>query len=117
MPQFVATRNRLYEELKGLVQQSPQAFEARRRQLIDEAIEGMPAARRQQARQWQFQLEMTLRRYKDPVARMNKMVEILWQQLAHLQRALRSPVALTAERRGRSAGGAVIDLARHRQRH
>nr|NIS40822.1 DUF3135 domain-containing protein [Desulfuromonadales bacterium] len=78
----------IYDELRALYERSPEEFERRRRELIDEAIERFPPSRRQRALGWQFRLETALRHYRDPVARMNKMIEILWGQVETLRQAL-----------------------------
>ena len=68
-----------YKKLSDLHETDFEAFEVYRTKLIEEAIERLPENRQQKARQNQWKLDNTLRKYKDPVARMNKMVEIFWE--------------------------------------
>ena len=45
----------------------------------------------------QFIIEMRLRKYKDPVARMNKMVELFWEQLGLFHEVLHDPARVVAD--------------------
>lgn len=78
-------------QLKGLYQTDPDRFEKLRSELIRQTVESFPAGRKEQAYRLQFQLDARLRKYKDPVVRMNKMVEIFWQQVWQFREVLQNP--------------------------
>lgn len=104
-------------ELVGLYQKDPKRFEQLSRQLIEEVINGFPPERRWRAYGWQFRLDATLSRYKDPVARMNKMVEILWEQVRRFQEVLLNPAKALEEKSAKEPSGTVISLQRYRKLH
>lgn len=54
-------------------------FEIARQKLIDDFIESLPEDRQLKARQLQFRIDRELRGYTNPIARMNKMVELFWE--------------------------------------
>lgn len=79
------------DKLTGLYQEDPELFEAERKKLIQETIDSFPPEYRARAQGLQFQIEATLDRYKDPVARMNKMVEIFWGYFQDFQEVINDP--------------------------
>lgn len=99
------TINKALSELSSLSRSDPAAFEQRRRQIIDDYIAGFPEDLRQRAHGWQFRLDHELRRHKDPVSRMNAMIELFWDGFARFQRAVHEPERLLKER---DATGTVI---------
>ncbi|MFP3983657.1 MAG: DUF3135 domain-containing protein [Desulfurivibrionaceae bacterium] len=78
-------------QLQGLYQTDPDRFEKLRSELIRQTVESFPAGHKEQAYRLQFQLDARLRKYKDPVVRMNKMVEIFWQQFWQFREVLNNP--------------------------
>ena len=72
----------IYERLMDLYEKDPVEFEKEAGFIIDKAIDAMcerateEDARRIRAMQWRINTE--LRKYKDPIARMNKMIEMFW---------------------------------------
>jgi hypothetical protein len=81
------------EKLTGLYQEDPELFEAERKKLIQETIDSFPPEYRTRAQGLQFKIEATLDRYKDPVARMNKMVELFWGYFQDFQDVINDPAA------------------------
>jgi len=98
----------MIERLSGLYQKDPEEFERLSRQLIHQTIEGFPEHRRSRARGLQFKLDCILSRYHDPVARMNKMVEIFWDYFQQFHEAFFNPEKLLAEREARTSGEAKV---------
>lgn len=78
-------------QLQGLYQTDPNRFEKLRSELIRQTVESFPSGRKEQAYRLQFQLDARLRKYNDPVVRMNKMVEIFWQQVWQFREVLHNP--------------------------
>lgn len=108
---------RLLDRLDGLYQRDPDAFEALRRELIEHAIQGLGRERQQRARAMQFSLDARLSRYRHPVARLNKMVEIFWEQFSEFRLALNDPGAFLDEAGRPRTSGKVIPLRHGARRH
>ena len=102
--------NETLHDLSGLFQADPAIFEKKSRQLIDALIADFPEDMRQRARSWQFRLDHELNQYKDPVSRMNAMIELFWSGFARFQQAVIEPEQLLAERD--ESGTVVIPLHR-----
>ncbi|MFA5515020.1 MAG: DUF3135 domain-containing protein [Desulfuromonadales bacterium] len=85
--------------LGELYRADPEAFEAMRRLLIEETIEGFPENHRARAYGLQMRIDADLGRYRDPVARMNRMVELFWEGFGDFQRVLHDPEGFMRERR------------------
>lgn len=92
----------LYDELLGLQQaEDMEAFEKRRQEILDKHIIKMcngceEKLKRCRAMQWRIDHELS--KYKDPIARYNKMVEMFWAQFRDLQEVLNKlPAALEGE--------------------
>jgi hypothetical protein len=117
MPECYDPVDDLISRLGDLYRQDPVRFEVVSRELIRKTIENFPPERRQRAFGLQFRLDATLNRYKDPVARMNKMVEILWEHLRLFQDVLNDPGKVLARNEGEKAPGKVIPFPGSRKLH
>jgi len=72
-----------FDELKNLYEKDPDAYESRRREIIQDYINNIGDKKRQdRAKQVQWVLEGELRKFKDPQARFNRMIELFWEQVA-----------------------------------
>ena len=60
-------------------------------QEIEDFINSCPPEQQERLRKFQWKLEQDLNRYKDPVARFNRMVEIFWEQVNTFYQALENP--------------------------
>ena len=69
-----------YELLAKLYKDDPEEFERERKRILESYFDSLPEKRQKKARQIQWQIEGELRKYKDPIARMNRMVELFWEQ-------------------------------------
>ena len=78
----------LHDELSELYKNDPEEFQIRCRAMIDEYIESVPEEKRQALRQLQWRIDGQLSKYKDPIARMNKMCELFWEGFAEFQQAM-----------------------------
>ena len=72
---------------------------------IEDFIESVPEERREHLRRLQWRIDQELAKYKDPVQRFNKMVEMLWEGVDRLQLALTEPSKLMEK-------GPVADVVR-----
>ncbi len=106
----------LFDRLADLYQKNPEEFERLSKNLIAEALEEMPEEYRAQAYGLQMRIEQRLCRFKDPVARMNEMVVIFWDQFRKFQEVLNDPQSAAAARNGGKTPGKVIPLDRRRDR-
>lgn len=77
-----------FDFLKELYQEDPEQFHEYTRNAINTFIDSLPEDRQRRAKGTQWKLDMELRKYKDPVARMNRMVELFWQQVGEFQQIL-----------------------------
>jgi len=100
----------LLPQLELYSETDPEKFEAIRSELIEAAIESFPAKYRQRARGIQFALECDLRKYKDPISRMNRMVELFWEKFDEFQTAVNNPTAAIAIRQKNQTPAKVISL-------
>lgn len=92
-----------------LYEEDPEQFEEQRQFLIQRTIEDFPEEYRQRAYGLQFRLDAQLRKYKNPVARMNKMVEIFWQNFEEFVEVLNDPNEVLRKRReGRTEGRILL---------
>ena len=89
---------RKFEELSRLWRDDPEEFGRVARMRIDKLIESVEPERRQSLRQLQFRIDCELRKYKDPVARMNKMTELFWEGVKSLDDALNGKLARVEEK-------------------
>jgi len=99
-------------QLTGLYQKNPARFEELRKQLIAQTIEKFPARHRKRAHGMQFKLESRLRKYKDPIVRMNKMIEIFWEQFGLFHDVLNDPVRVVAERQEKKKQSVVVPFSK-----
>ncbi len=100
---------RLLAELDGLYQRDPAAFEASRREILETAMRSFPAHWQGRARGLQFVIDAQLRRCRDPISRLNCMIELFWEGVRQFQEVLEHPQEELA-RRQRSSRAAVIPL-------
>jgi len=104
------------EKMTGLYQEDPEAFERMRQELIRQTVDSFPESSRQRAYGIQFTLDATLDRCKDPIGRMNKMVEIFWKQFHRFQEAITDPDFPHNQKRNEGETAKVIPFDVHRNR-
>lgn len=77
---------------------------------LEEFIDSLPEPRRTRMKQLQWNIDKELAKYKDPIARMNRMVELLWEGHAQLELALNDPERFIRERsqKANTGKGAVV---------
>ena len=100
------------EKLTGLYQKDPELFEMERRKLIQKTIESFPPEYQARAHGLQFKIEASLNKYKDPVARMNKMVEIFWGHFQEFQDVMNNPAGYLGKTSKETKPGKVLLFSR-----
>jgi hypothetical protein len=100
----------MLQSLENLYQKSPDQFEDLRREIINHSISSYPEKFQQRARGIQFTLDCELKKYKNPVVRMNRMVELFWETFSEFQAVVNDPTSYTAEREKSKKEGKVIPL-------
>jgi len=99
---------KIFEELQ-MLRGNPEAFAVRRNAILEEYFQSLPEDRALRARQFQWRLDNELRPYKDPVARMNRMVELFWTGVKDFQQVLNDPESFKAKTQD---GEEVVHLKR-----
>lgn len=75
----------IYEFLTSI---DPDNFQEEADKIIADFIASCPEEKRKKLEQIQWNLDGELRKYKDPIARMNRMIEIFWAQFNKFQSAM-----------------------------
>ncbi len=70
-----------FEELAQLAQTDPEAFEARRQALIEEAISQAPEERQERLRRFQWRIDMERKRAKTPLAACLRLNDMLMEMV------------------------------------
>lgn len=65
---------------------------------IEDFINSAPVDHQERLRRFQWRIDQELGKYKDPVQRFNKMVEMVWESVDRLQTALTEPSKLMDNR-------------------
>ena len=76
------------DDLARLWQEDPDKAEEYHRAIIEDYILGLPEDKQERARGLQWRIDQDLRRFKDPIARMNRMCELMWSSFFDLNNAL-----------------------------
>jgi hypothetical protein len=82
---------RTFDELVELNQTDPEAFEEYRKAFINKALTDMCADCPEclkRCEKFQWRLEQELNKFKNPISRYNRMVEMFWEQTKDFQQAL-----------------------------
>jgi len=111
-----STEERL-AKLTGLYQKDPEEFERQSQELIRQTIERFPEEHRRRAYGLQFQIDAVLSHCKDPLSRMNKMVEIFWEQFFKFQETVCDPLKVIEKKEKCREEGKVIPLKRRDKLH
>jgi len=76
------------EQMFLLAREDPEEFDRQSRAMIKSEIQRADEDQRLMLEQLQFCIDGELRKYKNPVARMNRMVELFWPQVMKFHDAL-----------------------------
>ena len=95
-------------DLARMHEVDPENFEKLRAELIDSTINSFPDRFRKRARGIQFFIDHELDKHKDPVSRMNRMVELFWDKFHEFSHAMNDPVGFTVAREQNKKDGKVI---------
>lgn len=77
----------VYERLSPL-HSDPEAFEREASRVRQEMLENVPEALRERYRAMLWRQDASLRKYKDPVARMNAAIVMFWEMVGKFQQTL-----------------------------
>jgi hypothetical protein len=75
------------DDLARLWREEPDKAEAYHRAIIEDFILGLPEDKQERARGLQWRIDQELRKLKDPIARMNRMCELMWESFFELDDA------------------------------
>ena len=70
-----------FDEWKRLFESNPDAFEARRRAIIESAIGKAPRKIQPRLRKLQWHIDATRRRYKHPAVSSAKLFDMMWEKV------------------------------------
>ena len=70
-----------FNEWKKLSETNPEAFETRRRHVIEKVIESAPEHQRRRLRGLQWQIDVIRERYRNPLVSSAKLFEMMWQKV------------------------------------
>ena len=110
MEQKQTNVDRMLQKLDGLYEKDPARFESLRQDIIAETIRSFPEKFQRRAQGIQFGLDCELNRIKNPVARMNRMVEIFWEKVDEFETVLNDPKQLVGAKSAGQPGAKVIPL-------
>ncbi len=96
--------------LEDIYDSDPNHFEELRAQIIALTISTLPERYQKRARGLQFVIDAELRKHNDPISRMNRMVELLWEQFHEFNAVMNDPISFTAEREKNRKKGKVVRL-------
>lgn len=82
----------LYEELVQL-KDSPELFNQRSEQILEDFFNNLPEDKQRRLRGKHFKIQAELSKYKDPTAKMNKMVEIFWEGVEEFKQTLNGEIS------------------------
>ncbi|ORJ57673.1 hypothetical protein B5V00_12945 [Geothermobacter hydrogeniphilus] len=111
LPQVDDTRA-IIDRLSALTDTDPEQFERESRAIIEQTIASFPEHHRHRARGLQFRIDNALAQCSDPLSRMNKMVEIFWEQFRQFHDILHDPEKVLNERESNREVCRVIPLRR-----
>ncbi len=69
-------------------QNDPERLDEECNKIMEEYIESCPPERQQKLRAFVWRQNQELSKYKDPIARYNRSVELFWEQFAEFQKSL-----------------------------
>ena len=103
--------NKALLKLESLYEKDPDHFEELRREIINNTISSYPEKFQERARGIQFTLDSELNKYKNPVVRMNRMVELFWEKFSEFKTVVSDPVNYSAEKERNKKAGKVIPFS------
>lgn len=106
-----------FNYLSNLYKEDPEAFEAEKRRILEDFIASLPTEdARRRARGLQFKIDAQLTNIKDPVAKMNKMVELFWEGFKEFHDVLTNPLNVIAKKQDGSGRADVIPITRKQKK-
>jgi hypothetical protein len=102
----------LFQRLAGLYQRDPEEFERISKSMIREALDKLPEEQRARGYGLQMRIEHRLRPFKDPVARMNEMVVIFWENFYKFQQIINDPAGTSGNRKKAVTTAKIIPITK-----
>lgn len=75
------------DERISMAQLNPENFYLEAKEAIEDLISTFPEESRIPLQRMQWRIDSEMKKYKDPIARMNRMVEMFWVQVNEFQDA------------------------------
>jgi len=110
MENLINGDNEIYEKLWPLYKKNPDKFEELRKEIIEQAINSYPEKYQKRARGIQFVLDCELNKHKNPISRMNCMVELFWGKFFDFQAAISDPVYFSEKKERNKKKGKILPL-------
>jgi uncharacterized protein YicC (UPF0701 family) len=107
----------LFARLAGLYQKDPEEFERISKAMIRKALDKLPEKQRARGYGLQLRIEQRLKPFRDPVARMNEMVVIFWENFQKFQQIMNDPVAAAEEKVNQKSTAKIIPFRGRATRH
>ena len=107
--------NKTFNELVELQKTDPAKFEERRKEIlqanIDKLCKNTPEKlERYRAMQWRIDQEML--KYKNPITKYNKMVEMFWKQFEEFQKGLKTLETIKTKQPEKPATADIIQFTK-----
>jgi uncharacterized protein YaaN involved in tellurite resistance len=96
------------QSLENLYENNPLQFEFLRNEIIQQCINSYPERFQHRARGIQFTLDCELNKYKNPLARMNRMVELFWSKVSDFNEAMDDPKKFSAKQKRNENIGKIL---------
>jgi len=81
-----------FDQMKDM---SPDELLAHKEKIIETYISSVPPERQQRLRQLQWKIDGELRKYKDPIAKMNRMAEMFWEGVTQFKEVMNEAAGKT----------------------
>ena len=98
----------VFDRLIALRGEGEEALKRERINIINDFIESFPEERRPRLRAMQWKIDQDLEKYKNPTARMNFLIDTLFQQMADLYEALTDPDTFMERRQQRAESAEIL---------
>jgi len=99
-----------FDYLKNLYTEDPDEFKRITDTVIGDYIESVPTDKQDKLRRKQWVLEQELSHFKDPLARMNRMVQIFWEGVNEFREVTNDPFSKTNVSSNNEHKGTVVEF-------
>ena len=106
-----------FDKLLEMAQQRPEELEALREALVEEVITSARSGCQRRLRGLQFQIDMTRRKAKTPMAACIKISELMYKSLADLRMQLNDPWQHEAQKEPETEAADVLSMDEYKSRN